>query len=94
MSIAKALSTLSTWFKNVKVADRSVNWQLFERFRPRGLSQQVIEQALSLAREQHCYKVGLFFGATRTSAHTLYVKVGFKSDVENGFVIKNLMAAN
>ncbi|TMP37631.1 GNAT family N-acetyltransferase [Pseudoalteromonas rubra] len=65
-----------------------------ERFRRRGLSQQVIEQALSLAWEQHCYKVMLLSGATRTSAHKLYEKVGFKSDVENGFVIKNPMTVN
>ncbi|WP_046003547.1 GNAT family N-acetyltransferase [Pseudoalteromonas rubra] len=60
-----------------------------ESFRRRGLSQRVLEKALSLAWEQHCFKVMLLSGATRTSAHKLYEKVGFKSNIENGFVIKS-----
>ncbi|MCG7534632.1 GNAT family N-acetyltransferase [Pseudoalteromonas sp. OOF1S-7] len=59
-----------------------------ERFRRRGLSQRVLEEALSRAWAQHCYKVMLLSGATRAGAHKLYETVGFNSDVENGFVIK------
>ncbi|MCG7564316.1 MULTISPECIES: GNAT family N-acetyltransferase [Pseudoalteromonas] len=60
-----------------------------ESFRRQGLSEQVLEKALSCAWEQDCYKVMLLSGATRTSAHKLYEKVGFKSGVESGFVIKS-----
>ncbi|QPB84259.1 GNAT family N-acetyltransferase [Pseudoalteromonas rubra] len=60
-----------------------------ESFRRQGLSEQVLEKALLCAWEQGCYKVMLLSGATRASAHKLYEKVGFKSGVESGFVIKS-----
>ncbi|KNC67539.1 GNAT family acetyltransferase [Pseudoalteromonas rubra] len=43
-----------------------------ESFRRQGLSERVLEKALSCAWEQHCYKVMLLSGATRNSAHKLY----------------------
>lgn len=58
------------------------------RFRRQGLSRQVLEFALSLAWQKDCYKVMLLSGATLTSAHALYQAVGFKADIEKGFVIK------
>lgn len=59
-----------------------------ENYRRRGLSQQVLGRALELAWELDCYKVILLSGETRFSAHRLYEKVGFKSGIEKGFVIK------
>jgi len=57
-------------------------------FRRMGLSQQVLEFAISLAWQKNCYKVMLLSGEKLTSAHALYEKVGFKSGIEKGFVIK------
>ncbi|WP_421216857.1 GNAT family N-acetyltransferase [Aeromonas enteropelogenes] len=58
------------------------------RFRRRGLSQRVLEQALAIAWEQDCYKVMLLSGEGREGAHRLYEKLGFKAGIERGFVIK------
>lgn len=57
-------------------------------YRRRGLSQKVIEKSLALAWEHNCYKVMLLSGETRTEAHKLYEKLGFKSGIERGFIIK------
>lgn len=57
-------------------------------FRRMGLSQQVLEFAISLAWQKDCYKVMLLSGEQLSSAHALYEKVGFKSGIEKGFVIK------
>lgn len=59
-----------------------------ENFRRKGLSQKVLEKALTLAWSKGCYQVVLLSGETRTSAHRLYEKVGFQSGIEKGFVIK------
>lgn len=58
------------------------------RFRRRGLSQRVLEQALAIAWELDCYKVMLLSGEGREGAHRLYEKLGFKAGIERGFVIK------
>ena len=57
-------------------------------FRRQGLSQKVLEQALSLAWALDCYKVMLLSGEGRDEAHRLYEKLGFKAGIEKGFVIK------
>ncbi|MFM4962721.1 GNAT family N-acetyltransferase [Aeromonas bivalvium] len=57
-------------------------------FRRQGLSQKVLEQALSLAWSLDCYKVMLLSGEGRDEAHRLYEKLGFKAGIEKGFVIK------
>ncbi|MBD8511631.1 GNAT family N-acetyltransferase [Photobacterium sp. CAU 1568] len=59
------------------------------QYRRQGLSQKVIEKALSLAWDMGCYKVMLLSGENRPEAHHLYEKVGFQSGIERGFVIKN-----
>ncbi|WP_226664728.1 GNAT family N-acetyltransferase [Microbulbifer aggregans] len=59
-----------------------------EQFKRRGLSQMVMEKALEEAWESGCYKVMLLSGESRAAAHKLYEKLGFKSGVERGFVIK------
>lgn len=58
------------------------------KYRRRGLSQKVIERALEMAWENSCYKVMLLSGENRTEAHKLYEKIGFKSGIERGFIIK------
>ena len=57
-------------------------------FRRMGLSQQVLEFAISLAWQKNCYKVMLLSGEQLKSAHAIYEKIGFKSGIEKGFVIK------
>lgn len=58
------------------------------QYRRRGLSQKVIEKSLALAWEFNCYKVMLLSGESRTEAHRLYEKIGFKSGIEKGFIIR------
>ena len=58
------------------------------RFQRQGLSQQVVEQALTIAWERACYKVMLLSGEGREAAHRLYEKLGFQAGIEKGFVIK------
>lgn len=60
------------------------------QFRRRGLSRKVLEFALNEAWSASCCKVILLSGAQRTEAHDLYEAVGFKGDVERGFVAKPL----
>lgn len=57
-------------------------------FRRRGLSFMVMQQAIELAWQLDCYKVLLLSGENRPDAHRLYEKLGFKSGVERGFVLK------
>ena len=59
-----------------------------EAFRRQGLSQQVLEFAIQLAWQNHCYKVMLLSGEQLTAAHRVYEKVGFQAGIEKGFVIK------
>jgi GNAT superfamily N-acetyltransferase len=58
------------------------------KFRRKGLSRQVLTFAISLAWEQHCCKVMLLSGAQLKGAHAVYESVGFKGDIEKGFVVK------
>jgi GNAT superfamily N-acetyltransferase len=57
-------------------------------FRRQGLARLVLQFALDLAWSKNCYKVILLSGAPRTEAHRLYESVGFRGDVERGFVVK------
>lgn len=58
------------------------------KFRRQGFSGQSLEFAIKLAWEHNCCKVMLLSGAKLTAAHSVYEAVGFKGDVEQGFVIK------
>jgi GNAT superfamily N-acetyltransferase len=58
------------------------------RFRRKGLARLVLRFALDLAWTKTCYKVILLSGAMRTEAHRLYESLGFRGDVERGFVAK------
>lgn len=57
-------------------------------FRGRGLAAAVIRFALDFAWTRECCKVMLLSGAQRSGAHRLYESLGFRGDVEQGFVIK------
>ena len=59
-------------------------------FRRLDLGRVVLQFALDLAWDKDCYKVILLSGAQRTEAHELYESVGFRGDVERGFVAKPL----
>jgi GNAT superfamily N-acetyltransferase len=56
--------------------------------RKRGFARHVLEHALATAWSKGCCKVMLLSGAQRTEAHSLYESVGFRGDVERGFVVK------
>jgi ribosomal protein S18 acetylase RimI-like enzyme len=58
------------------------------RFRRRGLARAVLQAALGRAWARDCCKVVLLSGADRPQAHGLYEALGFRGDVERGFVIK------
>ncbi|MDB5846887.1 MAG: family N-acetyltransferase [Rhodoferax sp.] len=58
------------------------------RYRRRGLARLLLEHALKEAWHIGCCKVLLLSGMQRTEAHGLYESVGFRGDVERGFVAK------
>ena len=57
-------------------------------FRRRGFGRATLKFALDLAWAKGCCKVMLLSGAQRVEAHALYESVGFRGDVERGFVAK------
>lgn len=57
-------------------------------FRGQGLARAVLLHALELAWSQNCCKVLLLSGAQRGEAHRLYESLGFRGDIERGFVVK------
>jgi GNAT superfamily N-acetyltransferase len=57
-------------------------------FRGRGLGKAVLQHALDFAWSRDCCKVMLLSGAQRLEAHRLYESLGFRGDVERGFVMK------
>lgn len=61
--------------------------------RRRGLGRAVLEFALELAWSRNCHKVVLLSGVQRSEAHALYRAIGFRDDVEQGFVIKPTRSA-
>ena len=58
------------------------------QFRGRGLARATLQHALDFAWSQSCCKVMLLSGMQRGEAHALYESLGFRGDVERGFVIK------
>jgi GNAT superfamily N-acetyltransferase len=58
------------------------------RFRGRGLARTVLQYALDFAWSQNCCKVMLLSGMQRLEAHRLYENLGFRGDVERGFVVR------
>jgi GNAT superfamily N-acetyltransferase len=58
------------------------------QFRGRGLARATLQYALDFAWSQSCCKVMLLSGMQRAEAHALYESLGFRGDIERGFVIK------
>jgi GNAT superfamily N-acetyltransferase len=58
------------------------------QFRGRGLARTTLQHALDFAWSQSCCKVMLLSGMQREEAHALYESLGFRGDIERGFVIK------
>jgi GNAT superfamily N-acetyltransferase len=63
------------------------------QFRGRGLARATLQHALDFAWSQNCCKVMLLSGVQREEAHALYESLGFRGDIERGFVIKPAFAA-
>ena len=58
------------------------------QFRGRGLARATMQHALDFAWSRNCCKVMLLSGMQRPAAHRLYESLGFRGDIERGFVIK------
>jgi GNAT superfamily N-acetyltransferase len=58
------------------------------QYRGRGLGRATMQLALDFAWSQSCCKVMLLSGVQRPDAHRLYESLGFRGDIERGFVIK------
>jgi len=58
------------------------------QFRGRGLARATLKHALDFAWSRNCCKVMLLSGMQRPEAHRLYEALGFRGDIERGFVIK------
>jgi len=58
------------------------------QFRGRGLARTTMQHALDFAWSRNCYKVMLLSGMQRPDAHRLYEALGFRGDIERGFVVK------
>jgi GNAT superfamily N-acetyltransferase len=58
------------------------------QFRGRGLARATMQYALDFAWSRNCCKVMLLSGLQRPDAHRLYESLGFRGDIERGFVIK------
>jgi GNAT superfamily N-acetyltransferase len=58
------------------------------QFRGCGLARATLQHALDFAWSRSCCKAMLLSGMQRPAAHRLYESLGFRGDVERGFVIK------
>ena len=58
------------------------------QYRGRGLARATMQHALDFAWSRNCCKVMLLSGMQRPDAHRLYETLGFRGDIERGFVIK------
>ena len=57
-------------------------------YRNRGLASRIIDMAVALAKEHHCYKVILQSGAARTEAHRFYEHKGFNGTSKKAFDLR------
>jgi GNAT superfamily N-acetyltransferase len=57
-------------------------------FRRRGFGTDVLNEALSIAWEHHCYKVMLLTSSKQEGTLTFYEKAGFVKGIKTGFVAK------
>jgi GNAT superfamily N-acetyltransferase len=56
--------------------------------RGRGIGNYLLRYTLEMAWQRECYKVMLLSGQQRLDAHRVYEKLGFRGDIEKGYVIK------
>lgn len=56
--------------------------------RGRGIGNAMLRYAIELAWQKACYKVVLLSGQQRIDAHRVYEKLGFRGDIEKGYVLK------
>lgn len=56
-----------------------------KNYRKQGLASQVMDMAISFAKEKNCYKVILQSGISRTEAHRFYERKGFRGDSKKAF---------
>ena len=54
-------------------------------YRRRGLASQVLDMAITFAKDHHCYKVILQSGIGRTEAHLFYENKGFNGESKKAF---------
>ena len=58
------------------------------KFRGQGWARATLQYALDFAWSRDCCKVMLLSGMQRPAAHRLYESLGFRGDIERGFVIE------
>ena len=56
--------------------------------RGKGIGKQMLRFVIDLAWQHDCYKVMLLSGMQRIEAHGFYENLGFRGDVEKGYVLK------
>lgn len=56
--------------------------------RGQGIGKQMLRFVIDLAWQNNCYKVMLLSGMQRVEAHGFYENLGFRGDVEKGYVLK------
>jgi GNAT superfamily N-acetyltransferase len=56
--------------------------------RGKGIGKQMLRFAIDLAWQHDCYKVMLLSGMQRIEAHGFYENLGFRGDIEKGYVLK------
>jgi ribosomal protein S18 acetylase RimI-like enzyme len=57
-------------------------------YRNLGLGKKVLNKAVDIAKENHCYKVMLLTSSKKKETLNFYKSAGFRDDVKTGFIIK------
>ncbi|MWC27573.1 GNAT family N-acetyltransferase [Paenibacillus sp. MMS18-CY102] len=57
-------------------------------YRRQGLGKAVLQHAITVSQQHHCYKVMLMTGSKREEVLHFYESVGFKKGLKTGFMIK------
>ena len=59
-----------------------------EKWRGKGVGTKLLNEAITMAKSQNCYKVFLESGITRTGAHEFYRTLGFDDTHKKAFNIR------